>query len=127
DDMPLDRGILLDDADVEVSDCEISGAAVGIEIRGAAHAAIRANSIQESLQNALLISGGGAPWISHNIIARNGRKSRRPAVAIQDPARPVLLGNTFADNGGQPVSLPAGMDGAAVQKFNFFLKPGGRP
>ena len=121
DDTPLERGMLLDDADVEVSDCEISGAAVGIEIRGAARPAIRANSIQESLQSAFLISGAAAPWISHNTIVRNGRRSRKAAVVIEDPARPVLIGNTFAENGGQPVNAPAGMDMAAVQKFNFFV------
>ena len=120
-DIPLDRGMLLDDADVEVSDCEISGAAVGMEIRGAAKPVIRANSIQDSLQNALVISGPATPWISHNTIVRNGRKSKKPAVAIEDPARPVLVGNTFAENGGQPVSAPAGFDSATVIKFNFFL------
>jgi hypothetical protein len=120
-DIPLDRGMLLDDADVEVSDCEVSGAAVGIEIRGAARPVIRANSIQDSLQNALVISAPAAPWISHNTIVRNGRKSKKPAVVIADPARPVLVGNTFAENGGQPVSAPPGFDSATVTKFNFFL------
>src|SRR5262249_4668063 len=126
-DIPLERGVVLDDADVEVSDCEIAGAAVGIEIRGG-HATIRANSIQESLQSAMLISGAATPWISHTTIVRNGRKSRKPAVVIQDPARPVLLGNTFAENGGQPISAPAGVDAAAMQKLNWFVRaPGGRP
>jgi hypothetical protein len=124
-DIPLERGMVLEDADVEVSDCEISGAAVGIEIRGGGQAVLRANSIQESLQNALRISGAATPWISHNSIVRNARKSRQPAVVIQDPARPVLIGNTFVENGGQPVSGPAGMDMQAVQKFNVFVKTAG--
>jgi len=38
----------------------------------------------------------------------------------------VLIGNTFGDNGGEAVSMPEGMDRAALQKFNFFL-PAKRP
>jgi hypothetical protein len=118
--MPLTLGVLLDGADVEVSDCEIAGAATGIEIRGG-HPLLRANSIQDSLQNALVISGEATPWISHNAFVRNGRKSRKPAVAASDPARPVLVGNTFDDSAARAVSLPAGSDTPAVTKFNFFL------
>ena len=118
--MPLAVGIRLDNSDVEVSDCEIGGAAIGIEIRSG-RPVLRANSIQDSLQIALAISGDATPWISHNAIVRNGRKTKKPVVVVTDPARPVLIGNTFDDNAARTISLPAGMDGSAIPKFNFFL------
>jgi serine/threonine protein phosphatase PrpC len=118
--MPLAVGILLDSADVEISDCEIVGASVGIEIRGG-RPILRANSIQESIQSAITISADAAPWISHNVFVRNGRKSRNPAVVASEPAHPVLVGNTFDDSAARAVSLPAGIDTGAVAKFNFFL------
>jgi hypothetical protein len=117
--MPLSIGILLAGSGVEISDCEISGAGTAIEVRGG-HAVLRANTIQDSLQSGLVISGDATPWISHNAIARNGRKTKKPAVRIENPARPVLVGNTFVDNGGEAVAVPAGMDRAPIQQFNFF-------
>jgi serine/threonine protein phosphatase PrpC len=116
----VDAGILLDGADVEVSDCEIEGAPVAIEIRGG-HPALRANSLHDWVQSALLISGDATPWISHNTILRNGRKTKKPAVVAADPARPVLVGNTFDDPAVRAVSLPAGVDASTVTRFNFFL------
>ncbi|HZP92279.1 MAG TPA: right-handed parallel beta-helix repeat-containing protein, partial [Burkholderiales bacterium] len=118
--VPLATGILLDGADIEVSDCGIEGTAVGIEIRGG-HPVLRANTIQDSTQNAITISGDATPWISHNAFLRNGRKGRKPAVAATDPARPTLLGNTFDDTAARAVTLAGGSDAPAVSKFNFFL------
>ena len=86
---------------------------------------LRANSIQDSLQSALAISGDATPWISHNAIVRNGRKTKKPAVVVTDPARPVLIGNTFDDNAARAISLPAGMDGSADPQVQFF--PARRP
>jgi hypothetical protein len=50
-------------------------------------------------------------------------------VLIEAPAHPVLVGNTFADNGGEPVRLPPDtqqIDKDPIAKFNFFL-PATRP
>lgn len=121
--MPLAVGILLEDSDVEIGDLEIGGAGIGVEIRGNSRPVIRANSIHDSLNGGVLISGTSTPWLSHNDIVRNGRNPRdlRPGVLISSPARPVLIGNTFAENGTQAVVIPPGMDGAPILKFNFFL------
>ena len=43
-------------------------------------------------------------------------------MVVEAPARPVLIGNTFGDNGGEPVRLPEGMDAETITKFNFFLQ-----
>jgi hypothetical protein len=123
DKLPLAIGIVLAGSDVEVDDCEIAGAGTGIEIRGNARPILRANSVHDSLNSGILISGDATPWLSHNEIARNGRNPHepRPGVLISGAARPVLIGNVFADNGAQGVIIPPGMDSGPVAKFNFFL------
>ena len=45
--MPLSVGILLRDSAVEVTDVEVKGAGVGIEIRGTASPVLRANTIRD--------------------------------------------------------------------------------
>jgi len=120
---PLAIGILLTDSDVDVEDCEIGGAGTGIEIRGNASPTLRANSIHDNLGSGIVISGASAPWLSHNDLVRNGRNPRElhPGILVFGAARPVLVGNTFADNGAQGVLIPQGMDSAPILKFNFFV------
>jgi PPM family protein phosphatase len=118
----LGAGIVLTDSHVEVSDCEIAGAATGIEVRGG-HPVIRANSIQDSLESALSVSGPSTAWVSHNDLTRN---AKNPALIIRDPARPILIGNIFGGSAGDAVARPAGMDEAPIVKFNIFIK-GAKP
>jgi serine/threonine protein phosphatase PrpC len=121
---PLAYGVWIADSDLELQDSEIVGAGTGIEIRGYSKAVLRANSIQDCRDAGVRISGNAAPSLLYNAILRNGRRAHDPApgVLIEEPARPVLIGNTFEDNGGEPVGMPDGMDGSAIQKFNFFLQ-----
>jgi serine/threonine protein phosphatase PrpC len=121
--MPLAVGILVADAGVEIDDAEIGAAGVGIEIRGNAHAIVRANSIHDCLNGGILISGVATPWLSHNDIVRNGRDRHEPhpGVLVSGSARPVLIGNVFGDNGAQGILIPPGLDGGPILKFNFFL------
>lgn len=121
---PLAAGILLVDSDIELIDSEITGAKVGLDIRGRSNPLIRANSIHDCVDSGVTISGESAPWLSHNDIARNGRaqRDRRPGVLVIDAARPILIGNIFSDNGAAAVNIPAAMDGSAILKFNFFPK-----
>ena len=125
--LPLAIGILLTGSDVEVDDCEIDGAGAGIEIRGIARPSLRANSIHDSLTSGIVISGPATPWLSHNDIVRNGRNPRdpRPGILVAGAARPVLIGNVFAENGAQGIVIPPGMESAPILKFNFF--PNGEP
>ena len=120
---PLDYGVWISDSDVELEDSEIVRAGTGVEIRGHSLAVLRANSIQDCRDAGVRISGDAAPRLLYNAILRNGRRAREPGpgVLIEAPARPVLIGNTFQDNGRDPVRLPDGMDSGPIQKFNFFL------
>ena len=121
--LPLAVGILLEDSDVEIDDSEIAGAGTGIEIRGKSRPTLRANSIHNCLNSGIVISGASTPWLSHNDIVHNGRNPRelQPGVLVSNPARPVFIGNTFAENGAQGIIIPPGMDGSPILKFNFFL------
>jgi hypothetical protein len=129
---PLAAAVVISNSDLELQDTEIVGAATGVEIRGKSTAVLRANSIQDCRDAGIRISGDSAPWLLYNAILRNGRRAHLaetppgPGVLIEAPAHPVLIGNTFGDNGGQPVRTPEGMDTAAITKFNFFL-PATRP
>jgi len=125
---PLAFGVVIADSDLELQDTEILGAGTGIAIRGNSRPVLRANSVQDCRDRGILVAGNSAPWLLYNAILRNGRRPRDPGpgVLIEEPARPVLIGNTFGDNGGEAVSMPEGMDRAALQKFNFFL-PAKRP
>jgi PPM family protein phosphatase len=112
--MPLAAGIVLVNSEVAVEDTEVAGAAIGIEIRGAASPLLRANAIHDCAAEGILISGTSAPWLSHNSLLRNGRAG----VAAHDGARPALVGNVFEKNG---IELPAGANLDAVREMNFFL------
>lgn len=114
-DAPLAVGILIADSDVEIEDTAVDGAGTGIQIRGHATPVLRANTIENCLQTGIHISGNSAPQLRHNII--------RSGLTIEDPARPVLEGNMFGENGGEPFTIPGSMSREAVLKYNFFLKP----
>jgi serine/threonine protein phosphatase PrpC len=117
--MPLSAGIVLVNSDVQVEDNEVAGAAIGVEIRGAASPLLRANAIHDCAGEGILISGASAPWLSHNAIQRNGRAG----VAAHDGAHPALVGNVFEKNA---VELPPDANMDALRQRNFFLdaKPG---
>jgi hypothetical protein len=119
---PLPVGIVLMDADVELEDMEVSGAGVGIEIRGSANPVLRANSIHGCKDAGILISGPSQPWISHNTLRGN-----RTGLAARDGARPALAGNVFDRNG---VTLPPEISMDDVRAHNLFVdikpaSPGG--
>lgn len=119
--MPLSAGIVLVNSEVTVADMEISGAGIGIEIRGAASPVLRANAIHDCLAEGVLISGDSRPWLSHNAIQRNAHAG----VAAHGGALPSLVGNLIEDN---PLELPgAAMD--TVRQLNFLIpaKPPARP
>ncbi|HVN02937.1 MAG TPA: protein phosphatase 2C domain-containing protein [Bryobacteraceae bacterium] len=120
---PLAAAVVIADSDLELQDTDIIGAATGVEIRGHSPAVLRANSVQDCRDAGIRISGDSAPWILFNAILRNGRRQRDPGpgILIEDPARPVLEGNTFAENGGDAVRAPEDIDQAPIVRFNFFM------
>jgi PPM family protein phosphatase len=108
------EGIVLVDSQVELIDMEVEGAAVGIEIRGAASPVLLGNAIHDCAGEGILISGPSTPRLSHNSLLRNGRAG----VAAHDGAHPVLVGNIFEKNS---VDLPQDVNMDAIREANFFL------
>jgi len=95
--VPLGPGaaaaVLLQNSQVELDDLDISGAAIGVEIRGGAPSLI-GNSIHDCLAQGVLVTGNAAPWLSHNFIQRN----KAAGLAAREGARPVLIDNFFEKN-----------------------------
>ena len=124
---PLAAAVVIADSDLELQDTEILGAATGVEIRGKSTAVLRANSIADCRDTGIRISGDATPWLLYNAILRNGRRlhlaetAAGPGVLIETPAQPVLVGNTFGDNGAEPVRIPDSVNKEPIAKFNFFL------
>jgi hypothetical protein len=83
---------------VEVVDLDITGAGVGIEIRGGAPLLV-GNAIHDGLAEGVLVSGGATPWISHNSIQRN----KGAGLAVRPGSKPSMVENVFEKN---TVDLP---------------------
>lgn len=115
-------GIVLTDSSVEIDDSEISGPEVGIVIRGSGRSALKANNIHDCTGVGVLLSGPVAPWMTHNVLARN----KKAGLVAAEGARPALSGNVFDHN---KLELPPDADIKAVREHNFFIPPpaqGGR-
>lgn len=115
-------GIVLTDSSVEIDDSEISGAEVGVVIRGSGKSVLKANNIHDCAGVGALLSGPVTPWMVHNIFARN----KKAGLIAAEGARPALNGNVFDHN---KLDLPADADMKAVRDHNFFIPPvtqGGR-
>ncbi len=113
--LPLSAGIVLNNSPVEIDDNEISGAGIGVEIRGAASPSLVGNAVRDCLAEGVLISGSSTPWLSHNSILRN----KGAGIAARDGARPVLAGNVIE---GNALELLPGTDLETVRSKNFLLE-----
>jgi serine/threonine protein phosphatase PrpC len=111
--MPLSAGIVLTDSGVEIDDVEVSGAEVGVVIRGGGKPSLRGSLIRECTVG-VLTTGPVEPWISHNAIARN----KKSGLVAAEGARPALTGNVFERN---KVELPPEIDMKPVREHNFFV------
>jgi serine/threonine protein phosphatase PrpC len=120
---PLEIGLRLVNADVEIEDIEILGArTAGIEIEGAASALLRANYIHDNAGSGVVIRAPALPRLANNIIINNGRQvgKRKTGIEILEAARPVLIGNLIANNGIEGIR---GYDAGSDKEYfhtNFF-------
>ena len=111
--MPLSAGIVLTDSGVEIDDVDVSGAEVGVVIRGGGKASLRGSLVRENTVG-VMTTGPVEPWISHNAIARN----KRAGLVAAEGAHPALTGNVFERN---KLELPANVDMKPVREHNFFV------
>jgi parallel beta-helix repeat protein len=112
---PVSAAIVLTDSEVEVSNVEVTGARVGIEVRGGGSPRLIGNSIHDCAAGGILISGTATPWILHNAV----RNNKGVGLEAREAARPAVLGNVFDRN---PVRLPVSIPAATVRAQNVFLE-----
>jgi serine/threonine protein phosphatase PrpC len=120
-DPPLSAAIVLKDSDVEVSNTEVTGAAIGVEIRGGGGPALVGNYIHDCAGAGVMIAGPSTAWVMHNAIRRN----KGAGLEAREGAKPAVMGNVFERN---PVKLPPEIPVATVRGQNVFLEaPRPRP
>jgi serine/threonine protein phosphatase PrpC len=115
-------GLLLDGAQVEVSEVEVTGAAeAGIAISGADRSSIEASFVHDNAGAGIAVDGGAATRIRQNLIARNGTKTpKRPGIEIRGQARPLLIENRIEGNGAAGVWLPTAERTDEILQWNQF-------
>ena len=98
--MPLSAGIVLTDSSVEIDDIEMSGAEIGIVIRGGGRPALRGNAIRDCTGVGCADQRAGAAVA---VAQRDRAGTRRRGSRRAEGARPALSGNVFDRN---KVELP---------------------
>ncbi|MEW6208945.1 MAG: protein phosphatase 2C domain-containing protein [Acidobacteriota bacterium] len=95
-------GIRIANSDVEVTDTEVFGAMqAGVEIEGGS-VTVRACYLHDNPGAGVVIRGEGASLLAHNVIARNGRQTRKKRAGIEISDSKARLENVFnvlEDNG----------------------------
>jgi hypothetical protein len=149
---PSAAGIAINDATVQISNVYVTGAVVGIDIRGRSDAVVAACQITNNLGAGIDIAGGARPRLLGNLIAANGVGSpgpMKPGVEVGPAARPVLKDNAIVDNAADAIWVHGREFQPADYVENFFggtpakraivlidevsasetvpVKPGGRP
>lgn len=122
----LKTGILLHNADVEITDVEVTHAVNAIEITGNSKASVQACRLYANSGSGMIVRDTAEPRILNNVIARNGDgKAKpdqlRPGIEIAGLARPKLVGNVFVDNGAEAIWKGAWGEDARLLEQNYFV------
>lgn len=115
-------GLLLEGAQVEVSEVEVTGASeAGILISGADRSSVESCYVHDNAGTGILVDGGAATRVTQNLIARNGTKTpKRPGAEIRGQARPLLIENKFEGNGAAGVWIPSPERTDEILQWNEF-------
>jgi parallel beta-helix repeat protein len=84
----------------------VTGAVVGIDIRGRSDSVVAACQITNNLGTGIYISGGARPRLLGNLIAANGVGNPgppKPGVEVGATARPVLKDNAIVNNAADAI------------------------
>ena len=118
---PLGSGVYVRDAQVTLSDFEVTGAKIAaLELAGAG-ATVIAASIHDNPGAGLVVRTGASPRISHGEFVRNGTAGQTAGISIDPGARPRLAGNIFYGINPEMMTglLPAERE--AVRHTNWFV------
>jgi hypothetical protein len=119
---PLPIGILVQDSSISIVDIAITGATrAAVEFAGAGTSTLMASDIRDNPGSALVVRGGHAARVAHNVFARNGTSDRAAAAVIVESAVPAFISNTFV---GMSAASFATLDAAAqatLTRDNWFV------
>jgi serine/threonine protein phosphatase PrpC len=123
---PLGTGVMVRNANVELSDIEITGAHVtAIEYTNGASGSVMASALRDNPGAAIIIRSGATPRVVHNLFVRNATSQHAPGtLLVEADARPTLAGNIFDGIRPESVVLPPGID---ITRDNYFVNPSERP
>ncbi len=114
---PLGVGILMRNAQVEIDDTEVSGAATCTEISGVAGPSISGSDFS-ACGFGVLFSGASQATLSHNRFQGN----RNADITAQSGARPILIENVF-ETRKNGLTLPPELPMKTVRERNVFVPP----
>ena len=103
---PATVGIEISDATIEVSNVYVTGAVVGIDIRGRSEPLIASSQVVNNLGAGIDVAGNARPRLQGNLIAANGEGKSGPAkpgIEVSAAARPVLRDNAIVNNAADAV------------------------
>jgi serine/threonine protein phosphatase PrpC len=115
---PLGTGVFVRDAEINISDVEISGAKnSAVEFSSGGGARMVGAEIHDNPGAGLAVRAGAAPRIERSRFARNGlSRDAERAVVIEPGARPQITGNIF-------VGIPASALPQDQREKNIFVAP----
>jgi PPM family protein phosphatase len=121
---PLGTGVMLRNANVTVTDVEVTGAQrAAIELLGGP-AAVMASHIHDNPGAGLIVRNAATPRLAHNVLQRNGTSPRAPgAIFVEPGSRPVFIGNLFGGLRAQMLAVLTGGDVSELQRDNWFTEP----
>lgn len=125
---PATAGVRLVDAEVEITDVQVTGALeAGILVEGDSPALIRGCTIAGNPGAGIVIRGAAAPAITNNIILGNGKTpgALRPGLHIAGTAEPLITGNVIADSGVEQIWASPLFNAESLASNNF-LAPGAK-
>ena len=104
-------GVHLIDSQVTLRNVNVINAAgPGVEAAGASTLEMEASSIRDCSGPGLVLRGAAtaATTVRYTAIVGNGREpgNRQPGMLLETSTPPVLVGNTFANNGGTAIVQP---------------------
>jgi parallel beta-helix repeat protein len=104
----LPIGLRITDADVTVSDVEITGTTTaGVWVDGDSRPVLTGMRVHSNSGAGIVIGGTSAPRLLGNVIQTNGVGSRRAAPGIQiiDEAKPAMSKNVISGNGAEGIRI----------------------
>ncbi|HZL57114.1 MAG TPA: right-handed parallel beta-helix repeat-containing protein, partial [Bryobacteraceae bacterium] len=112
----LGGGIRISDSTIAVSNVYVTGAAIGIEIRGHSEPIVTASQILNNQGPGISIVSGASPKLERNLIAANGKSG----VEVDGASHPVLRDNAIVNNAAEPIRIGGPNYDPADYIENFF-------